>query len=105
MYHFFQFYKDDIYRENFLNHSNSLPEYFWKNANESDMNCLSTTLQHVQSENMSHHIQRLMIIGNFALLANLNPHELNHWFYAYYVDAFEWVVTPNVLGMSQFVDG
>ncbi len=46
-----------------------------------------------------------MIIGNFALLADLDPHELNHWFFEYYTDAFEWVVTPNVLGMSQFADG
>ena len=105
MYHFFQFYRDDIYSSNFLEHSNALPEYFWKNAENSDMNCLSTTFKQVQSENMSHHIQRLMIIGNFSLLANLDPHELNHWFFEYYTDAFEWVVTPNVLWMSQFADG
>jgi deoxyribodipyrimidine photolyase-related protein len=105
MFHFFQYYKDTIYTENFLEHTTSLPNYFWKDAESSDMNCLSTSLQQVQSENMSHHIQRLMIIWNFALLANLNPHELNHWFFEYYTDAFEWVVTPNVLGMSQFADG
>jgi deoxyribodipyrimidine photolyase-related protein len=46
-----------------------------------------------------------MVIGNFALLAGLNPHELNRWFFEYYTDAFEWVVTPNVLSMSQFADG
>jgi deoxyribodipyrimidine photolyase-related protein len=46
-----------------------------------------------------------MIIGNFALLAGLNPHELNKWFFEYYTDAFEWVVTPNVLSMSQYADG
>lgn len=105
MYHFFQHYKETIYDENFLHHTKELPEYFWKNAKTPDMNCLSTTLEQVQSESMSHHIQRLMIIGNFSLLANLNPHELNHWFFEYYSDAFEWVVTPNVLGMSQFADG
>lgn len=69
------------------------------------MNCLSQTLKRVQSDNHSHHIQRLMIIGNFSLLAGLDPHELNHWFFEYYTDAFEWVVTPNVLAMSQFADG
>ena len=105
MYHFFQFYKDDIYNDNFLEHTEKLPEYFWEDAEQSDMNCLSTTLEQVQSENFSHHIQRLMIIGNFSLLANLNPHELNKWFFEYYTDAFEWVVTPNVLGMSQYADG
>ncbi len=105
MYHFFQFYKDGIYKQNTLNHTNELPDYFWKDAKRSDMKCLSSTLKQVQSENFSHHIQRLMVIGNFALLANLDPHELNKWFFEYYTDAFEWVVTPNVLGMSQFSDG
>ena len=105
MYHFFQFYKESIYQDNFLGHTKKLPDYFWSDADKSDMKCISSTLQQVQAENFSHHIQRLMIIGNFALLANLNPHELNKWFFEYYTDAFEWVVTPNVLGMSQFADG
>jgi deoxyribodipyrimidine photolyase-related protein len=105
MYHFFQFYKDILYTENVLDHTRKLPSFFWKNAEGSDMNCLSTTLNQVQTEHISHHIQRLMIIGNFSLLTRLNPHELNHWFYEYYTDAFEWVVTPNVLSMSQFADG
>ncbi len=104
MYHFFQHYKDSLYTENGLNHTRSLPEYFWKNGKNCSMNCLSTTLQQVQKENISHHIQRLMIIGNFSLLTGLNPHELNKWFFEYYFDAFEWVVTPNVLGMSQYAD-
>jgi deoxyribodipyrimidine photolyase-related protein len=105
MYHFFMHYKDSIYSENHLGHSTKLPDYFWDNTEKSDMNCLSNTLQQVQKENVSHHIQRLMIIGNFSLLAELDPHELNHWFFEFYTDAFEWVVTPNVLGMSQFADG
>ena len=105
MYHFFQFYKESIYTENFLDHTRKLPSYFWSDAEKSDMNCVSRTLDQVQTENFSHHIQRLMIIGNFSLLTGLNPHELNKWFFEYYTDAFEWVVTPNVLGMSQFADG
>jgi len=105
MYHFFHSYKDTIYTENFLNHTRPLPEYFWKNPESCPINSLRVTLQQVHKENISHHIQRLMIIGNFALLCNLDPHELNHWFFEYYTDAFEWVVTPNVLGMSQFADG
>jgi len=105
MYHFFHSYKDTIYKENFLNHTRPLPEYFWKNPENCPINSLKITLEQVHSENMSHHIQRLMIIWNFALLANLDPHELNHWFFEYYTDAFEWVVTPNVLWMSQFADG
>jgi deoxyribodipyrimidine photolyase-related protein len=105
MYHFFHFYKDSIYTENYLNHTRPLPEYFWKNPESCPINSLRITLQQVHNENMCHHIQRLMIIGNFALLTNLDPHELNHWFFEYYTDAFEWVVTPNVLSMSQFADG
>ncbi len=105
MFHFFQFYKDTIYTENYLHHTRPLPEYFWKNPENCPIHSLRITLQQVHSENMSHHIQRLMIIGNFALLTNLDPHELNHWFFEYYVDAFEWATTPNVLAMSQFADG
>ncbi len=105
MYHFFQFYRDEIYQGNHFGHTRALPAYFWDNAELCDMNCLSKTLFQVQSQNHSHHIQRLMVIGNFALLAGLNPHELNKWFFEYYTDAFEWVVTPNVLSMSQFADG
>jgi len=105
MYHFFQFYKEDIYKQNSLEHTKPLPSYFWKDTEKSDMKCLSSTLKQVQSKNFSHHIQRLMIIGNFSLLAHLDPHELNQWFFEYYTDAFEWVVTPNVLSMSQYADG
>jgi len=105
MYHFFQFYRDEIYQGNHFGRTRALPAYFWDNAELCDMKCISKTLTQVQSQNHSHHIQRLMIIGNFALLAGLDPHELNRWFFEYYTDAFEWVVTPNVLSMSQFADG
>lgn len=105
MYHFFMFYKGDIYSNNFLEHHKSLPAHFWKTWISSKMNCLDTSIKQVQKENNSHHIQRLMIIGNYALLTGRNPHELNKWFFEYYTDAFEWVVTPNVLWMSQYADG
>ncbi len=105
MYHFFQFYRDEIYDWNHFSHTRPLPEYFWSQWENCEMNCLASTLKQVQTEHYSHHIQRLMVIGNFSLLAWLNPHELNKWFFEYYTDAFEWVVTPNVLGMSQFADG
>jgi deoxyribodipyrimidine photolyase-related protein len=105
MYHFFQHYKDSIHTRNHFDHQEKLPDFFWQHAEKSDMRCLSTTLQQVQNENFSHHIQRLMVIGNFALLTQRDPHELNKWFFEYYTDAFEWVVSPNVLAMSQFSDG
>lgn len=105
MYHFFHLYKDTIYSENFLRHTRSLPAYFWKNPENCSVKALRVSLQQVHRENHCHHIQRLMVIGNFALLTNSDPHELNRWFFEFYTDAFEWVVTPNVLSMSQFADG
>lgn len=68
------------------------------------MNCVDTVLSRVQKNNYSHHIERLMIIGNYTLLRGYNPLDVTRWFYEMYTDAFEWVVTPNVMGMSQYSD-
>lgn len=104
MYHFFEFYKDDIYKNNYFNHKKPLPEFFWNKDLRSNLNCLDNVINNVLDNNYSHHITRLMIIWNYALLKNYNPFELNTWFLVNYTDAFEWVVTPNVLAMSQFAD-
>jgi len=105
MYHFFHFYKDDIYKNNYFNNSNSLEEYFWwKNLDSCKMNCLKTSIKRVLENSYWHHIERLMIIWNYCLLTWVNPLEINKWFFEKYSDAFEWVVTPNVLWMSQFSD-
>ena len=122
MYHFFNYYKDTIYNWNFFNHSNKLPNLFWdykinennvvensffSNDNKnipSRMNCLNRVLTNVHRYNHSHHIERLMIIWNYWLLSKINPLELAFWFWEYYIDAFEWVVIPNVLWMSQYSD-
>jgi deoxyribodipyrimidine photolyase-related protein len=69
------------------------------------MACLAAAVQQTRQEAYAHHIQRLMITGNFALLAGIDPHELHEWYLAVYADAFEWVEAPNTLGMSQFADG
>lgn len=106
MYQYFWYYKETIYTENFFKYSQKLPRYFWDISTGSrGMNCVDTVLKKVQTYNYSHHIERLMIIGNFTLLAGYNPHEVNRWFFEMYTDAFEWVVTPNVLSMSQYADG
>ena len=105
MYQYFQHYKDTIYSENYFDHTRKLPNYFRSDAEKCKMNCLSHSLASVQENHISHHIQRLMIIGNYALLWNYDPQELNRRFFEYYTDAFEWVVTPNVLAMSQYADG
>jgi deoxyribodipyrimidine photolyase-related protein len=80
-----------------------LPEFYW--TGETDMHCLSQTVDQTIAYSYAHHIQRLMITGNFALLAGINPVDVHIWYLAVYADAYEWVELPNSLGMSQFADG
>ena len=68
------------------------------------MACLSAAITQTKEEAYAHHIQRLMITGNFALLAGIDPQEVHEWYLAVYADAYEWVELPNTLGMSQFAD-
>ncbi len=88
---------------NVLNHNTPLPEWFWNG--ETRMRCLADSIGNSLQHAHAHHIQRLMVIGNFALLAGLDPQALHHWYLGIYIDAFEWVELPNTLGMSQFADG
>ena len=69
------------------------------------MKCLAQSIQQTDALSYAHHIQRLMVLGNFALLAGLSPKEVNEWFLIVYADAYEWVVLPNVSGMALFADG
>ena len=69
------------------------------------MNCISQTVGQTKREAYAHHIQRLMVTGNFALLAGIDPYQVHEWYLAVYADAYEWVEAPNVIGMSQFADG
>lgn len=69
------------------------------------MSCMSAAIKQTREESYAHHIQRLMVTGNFALLAGINPFEVHEWYLAVYADAYEWVEAPNVIGMSQFADG
>jgi deoxyribodipyrimidine photolyase-related protein len=69
------------------------------------MNCLSHAIGQSLEHAYAHHIQRLMVIGNFSLLAGLNPTAVHQWYLGVYIDAFEWVELPNTIGMSQFADG
>ncbi|MBU3004530.1 cryptochrome/photolyase family protein [Paraglaciecola arctica] len=92
-------YKD----ENFLEAKGSLPKFFWDTHTQ--MNCLHQCIKETSENAYAHHIQRLMIIGNFALLAGLHPDEVNEWYLIVYADAYEWVEMPNVTGMILFADG
>lgn len=89
--------------ENALGAKRDLPEFYW--TGETDMHCLSQSIGQTIDHAYAHHIQRLMITGNFALLIGVDPKQLHEWYLAVYIDAFEWVELPNTLGMSQFGDG
>ena len=88
---------------NHFNHARPLPSWFW--TGETSMNCLAAAIGQSLQYAYAHHIQRLMVIGNFALLAGLAPDAVHRWYLGVYIDAFEWVELPNTLGMSQFADG
>ena len=90
-------------RLNAFNHTTPLPHWFW--SGETRMRCMATAIGQSLEHAHSHHINRLMVIGNFSLLAGLSPYELHQWYLGVYIDAFEWVELPNTLGMSQYADG
>ncbi len=89
--------------QNFLAADRPLPDFFW--TGDTQMNCLRQSIGQTQKYAYAHHIQRLMVIGNFALLAGLAPKFVNEWYLIVYADAFEWVELPNVSGMVLFADG
>jgi len=103
MYHMGETFPGDYQTTNTLSHTRPLPGWYW--TGDTKMRCLRHVVRRVLENAYSHHIERLMVLGNFALLYGANPHELNRWFWSLYLDAYEWVVTPNVVGMSQFADG
>jgi deoxyribodipyrimidine photolyase-related protein len=88
---------------NFFNASRALPKFYW-DAN-TDMNCLHNCVKETKENAYAHHIQRLMVLGNFALISGIDPSEVNEWFLIVYADAYEWVELPNVSGMILFADG
>jgi deoxyribodipyrimidine photolyase-related protein len=93
----------DYVERNELNATRDLPSFYW--TGDTDLHCLSQSIGQTLEYAYAHHIQRLMITGNFALLAGINPKQVHEWYLAVYADAYEWVELPNTLGMSQFADG
>ena len=89
--------------QNFLEHDRPLPEWFW--TGETQMRCLRQAVTQSLEHAYAHHIQRLMVTGNFALLAGVDPEAVDAWYLGIYVDALEWVELPNTRGMSQYADG
>ncbi len=93
----------DYTSRNALGHDRKLPALYW--GADTKMQCLSQAVAQTRDEAYAHHIQRLMVTGNFALLAGIAPHAVHEWYLAVYADAYEWVEAPNTIGMSQFADG
>ena len=104
-YIYWQYWRQmpDLLTANNWRHTRPLPKLFWDG--ETEMNCLQHVVERVIETGYSHHIERLMLICNFCMLAGVDPAAVNSWFLSFYVDAFEWVVAPNVIGMGLNADG
>jgi deoxyribodipyrimidine photolyase-related protein len=94
---------EDYPQQNWFEHHKPLPEFFW--SGETKMNCLHQILTQVMDIGYAHHIQRLMVLNNFGLIAGISPQELETWFHSAFIDAYDWVMQTNVIGMGQYADG
>jgi deoxyribodipyrimidine photolyase-related protein len=93
----------DYEKLNFFEHTHKLPHYYWDG--KTNMQCLRFCFDQSLKYAFAHHIQRLMITGNFALLAGIHPDDVDTWYMGIYIDAIQWVEITNTRGMSQFADG
>jgi deoxyribodipyrimidine photolyase-related protein len=103
MRHVYRHAMPELGTANQLGADRDLPEFYW--SGETGMNCLAETVEDVHDRGYAHHIQRLMVLANFATLWGVEPQQLNEWFHATYVDAYHWVTTPNVVEMGQYAHG
>jgi deoxyribodipyrimidine photolyase-related protein len=94
----------DYAQLNHLQAHRPLPPLF-TNPKKTQMKCMSTVLNGVNEHSYSHHIERLMVLGNFALITGTNPQQFTEWMWNSFIDAAEWVMVPNVIGMSLYADG
>ncbi len=93
----------DYADENFFGVDRDLPGWYW--TGDTDMRCLHRAIDATRRNAYAHHIQRLMVTGNFAMLLGVEPRQVADWYLAVYADAYEWVELPNVLGMAIYADG
>ncbi len=104
IWNFYWLYMPEYAHRNALNAQRPLPPLF-TNPSKTKMSCLKNVLEGVEAHSYSHHIERLMVLGNFALISGINPQQFTNWMWNSYIDAAEWVMVPNVVGMSLYADG
>lgn len=95
--------KAEDMRQNFFQHKRKLPQSFWDGT--TGMPPIDITIKKVLKTGYAHHIERLMVLGNFMLLCEFDPDDVYEWFMEFFIDSYDWVMVPNVYAMSQFADG
>jgi len=103
MRHVYRHSMPELATANQLGAAQDLPDFYW--SGDTEMACVSGCVDDVHARGYAHHIQRLMVLANFATLWGVEPEQLNEWFHATYVDAYHWVTTPNVIEMGQYGHG
>ena len=104
IWNFYWLYMPEYATRNSLNARRKLPPLF-TDTSKTRMSCMKNVLDGVEAHSYSHHIERLMVLGNFALISGINPQQFTKWMWNSYIDAAEWVMVPNVVGMSLYADG
>lgn len=106
VWHLYWYLGEDYRRRNALGATNPLPRWFTElDADAVQARCLSTVLRDLRDTGWVHHIPRLMVLGNWALQRGYDPQAVTDWFHRSFVDGYDWVMVPNVVGMSQHADG
>ena len=106
MWHMYWWLPEDYRASNALNATAALPEWFTSlDVDAVEARCLRNALEHVRDHGWAHHIERLMVLGNWALQRGYDPAALSDWFHRLFVDGYDWVMLTNVVGMSQYADG
>lgn len=100
---FYWKYMPGYQKTNYFNATRSLPSFYW--TGNTKLNCLRETIESTSRNAYAHHIQRLMVTGNFALLAGIEPAQVEEWYLIVYADAFDWVELPNTHSMALYADG
>lgn len=103
MFQMYERHGVEMRNHNFFNHERDLPQSFW--TAETGVAPIDLVISRVLESGYAHHIERLMVLGNFMLLCQFSPKQVNDWFMELFIDAYDWVMVPNVYGMSQFADG